>query len=402
MKTLHRSWLVCAGAAVMIFVSTGLVVNSMTVYLPYLLREYGLTNAQGSLINTVRCLASLVSMPFVARYYARMGLRRGAGVALALCAGAYGIFGLSRGFAGLCLGAVCAGVGYSLAGLVAATIAVDAWFAGSKGTAMGLCTAGSGVAGVIMPPILTRLLNTLGVSATFFLEALLMLCLGGFVLFTFARETPAAAGLEPYGRTAEATHRSHRGGSMTRGYLLAMLLAMGCIGAVGGPGYANEAVLFSTQGYDSMTIAYTISMNGIMLILCKCCFGMITDRIGAYRTNFLFGTLLIAGFVLCLATVTGRTTVIYGAQVCLGAGMSICTVGLPVWAGDLAAPEDHAATVQKFQTAYSIGALAFSPVPGFLADLSGSYLPAYGLFLLQSIAILVILQRTYRKCSTTV
>ena len=168
LKTLHRSWLACAGATVMMFVSTGLVVNSLSVYLPYLLAEYGLTNAQGSWINTIRCLASLCSMPVVAGYYRRTGLRRGAGLAMALCAGSYVLFGLARGFAGLCAAAVIAGVSYSLGGIVAATIAIDAWFAGSKGTAMGICTAGSGVAAVVMPAILTRLLDTAGVSVTFF------------------------------------------------------------------------------------------------------------------------------------------------------------------------------------------------------------------------------------------
>ena len=399
LKTLHRSWLACAGATVMMFVSTGLVVNSLSVYLPYLLAEYGLTNAQGSWINTIRCLASLCSMPVVAGYYRRTGLRRGAGLAMALCAGSYVLFGLARGFAGLCAAAVIAGVSYSLGGIVAATIAIDAWFAGSKGTAMGICTAGSGVAAVVMPAILTRLLDTAGVSVTFFAEAGLMLALGLLVVGIFAWETPEQAGLTPYGTAPEADAApERRGGGMTKGYLLAMLLAMAFIGSVGGPGYSNAAVLFSTQGYDSMAIAWAISLNGLMLIVCKCGFGFITDRIGAYRTNFLFGGLLIGGFVLCLATVTGSGPVIFGAELVLGAGWSICTVGLPVWAGDLAAPEDHAATVQKFQTAYSIGALVFSPVPGILADASGSYLPAYALFTLQSEVILAVLQVTYRHC----
>ena len=51
--------------------------------------------------------------------------------------------------------------------------------------------------------------------------------------------------------------------------LLVMLLAMAFIGSVGGPGYSNAAVLFSTQGYDSMAIAWAISLNGLMLIVCK-------------------------------------------------------------------------------------------------------------------------------------
>ena len=385
----------------MMFVSTGLVVNSLSVSLPYLLRVYDLTNAQGSWINTIRCLASLCSMPFVAGYYRRLGLRRGAGLAMGLCAFSYLLFALAKGFPGLCIAAVTAGISYSLGGIVAATIDVDAWFAGSKGTAMGICTAGSGIAAVVMPAILTRLLDTVGVSFTFFAEAGLMLLLGAFVTAVFRRETPEQAGLSPYG-TAPVPDAvpEHRGTGMRRGDLLAMLLAMACIGSVGGPGYNNAALLFSTQGYDSMSIAWAISLNGLMLIVCKCAFGFITDRIGAYRTNFLFGGLLIGGFLLCLCTVTGHPAVLYGAELILGAGWSICTVGLPVWAGDLAAPEDHAATVQKFQTAYSIGALAFSPVPGILADGTGSYLPAYALFTLQAAGILMILQATYRRCAS--
>ena len=126
---------------------------------------------------------------------------------------------------------------------------------------------------------------------------------------------------------------------------------------------------------------------------------MISDKIGAYRTNFLFGGALIAGFALCCCTALGHPFILFAAQLFLGIGWSICTVGLPVWADDLASPEQHAKTVQDFQTAYSIGALVFSPLPGLLADLTGSYVPSYLLFTAQTVLILGILQRTYRHCA---
>ncbi len=396
MKAIPRNWLVCGGAMLLMFVSTGLVVNTLTVYLPYLLTEYGLSNAEGSMINTIRCMASLAAMPFVARYYRTFGLFRGAGLAILLAAGSYSLFGMARTFSGFALAAAAAGVAYSLGGIVAATIAIDQWFSTRKGTAMGICSAGSGLSAIFMPPILTRFLETRGVSYTFYAEAGLMILLGIPVLMTFHQQPPAilTGGEEPSSQRSAASS-----GRMSRGYFWAMLLAMACIGAVGGPGYSHQAVLFSGGGYDSMTIAYAISLNGLLLLVFKCCFGMISDKIGAYRTNFLFGGALIAGFALCCCTALGHPFILFAAQLFLGIGWSICTVGLPVWADDLASPEQHAKTVQDFQTAYSIGALVFSPLPGLLADLTGSYVPSYLLFTAQTVLILGILQRTYRHCA---
>lgn len=380
----------------MMFISTGMVVNTLTVYLPYILTEYGLTNAEGSLINTIRCLASLGSMFFVERYYEKLGLRRGTALAMGLCVLSYVFYGLVRSFPGFCLGAVIGGIGCSLGGIVAATIAVDAWFSGSRGTAMGLCTAGSGLAMVVLPPVLTKILEASGVSAAFMAEAAMMAVLSAFVLLIFRKDTPAAAGLVPYGVQEQTRARTAVGPGLSRGYFFALLVAMAFVGSVGGPGFNHLPVLYSSLGYDSMTVAVGMSLIGFVLVVGKCLFGVITDRIGAYRTNYLFLGLLTAGFVFCCIA-AGQNWTLYTAQVCLGVGMCVCTVGLPVWAGDLTDPEQHARTVQRFQTAYSIGALAFSPLPGIVADVWGSYVPSYVLFTVQAAAILVILQLAYRK-----
>jgi len=402
MHSIHRAWLVCAGAMLMMFVSTGLLVNTLTVYMPYLLAAYDMTNAQGSLINTIRCLASLVSMLFVERYYRKVGVRRGAVLAMALCAVSYFLYGLCRSFIQFCMVAVIGGVAYSLGGIVAVTIVIDAWFVDRKGAAMGICTAGSGFAMVLLPPVLTNLLEHRGIPITFFAEAALMLVLTVVIGIALGGDCPEQMDLEPYraaNGAAETGGERPKGGTMSRGGLVVMLVAMAFIGSVGGPGYNHLTVLYTSFGYDSMTVAFGMSLIGGMLIVGKCVFGLITDRIGAYRTNYLFGGVLIVGFVVCCMTVMCRTGLLFAAQFCLGLGMSICTVGLPVWAGDLSDPERHSRTVQQFQTAYSAGALVFSPLPGVLADLTGSYLPSYILFTVQSVAILAILQGMYRRCA---
>lgn len=396
MVRIHRAWLVCAGATLLMFISTGMVVNSLTVYLPYIVSEYGLTNTQGSLINTIRCLASLSSMFFVEGYYKKLGLRRGTVLAMFLCVLSYVFYGMARRFPGFCLGAVFGGVGCSFGGIVAATIAIDTWFSGNRGTAMGICTAGSGLAMVVLPPVLTNILESTSVSVAFFAEAGMMTVLSLLVMLIFRKESPADAGLVPYGEVKDETVKMVSSVALPKGYFLALLLAMAFVGSVGGPGFNHLPVFYSGIGYDSMTVAFGMSLIGFVLVVGKCAYGVITDRIGGYRTNYLFLSLMVLGFVLC-CMMKGQNWMLYAAQLFLGGGLCVCTVGLPVWAGDLTDPATHARTVQRFQTAYSVGALIFSPVPGLVADVLGSYRPAYLGFTVQAVAILVILQLSYRK-----
>ena len=55
----RRAWLVCLGCGLALFTVMGLGINGFTVYQPYLLERFHLTNGQGSWIPTVRSLFSL-------------------------------------------------------------------------------------------------------------------------------------------------------------------------------------------------------------------------------------------------------------------------------------------------------------------------------------------------------
>ena len=55
-----------------------------------------------------------------------------------------------------------------------------------------------------------------------------------------------------------------------------------------------------------------------------------------------------------------------------------------------------AQSVQRFQLCYAIGGLAFSFMPGMVADLTGSYAPAYVIFAPFGVFSILTLQSTYR------
>ena len=111
--------------------------------------------------------------------------------------------------------------------------------------------------------------------------------------------------------------------------------------------------------------------------------------------------MLVAGQILC--SLAGRTSyaVALAAMACLGLGLPLSTVGLSMFALDVAAPEAYGKAVKWFQTAYMVGALAFGPVPGMLADATGSYTPAYVILSVFAAASMVLVQLTYRRIRRT-
>ena len=80
-----------------------------------------------------------------------------------------------------------------------------------------------------------------------------------------------------------------------------------------------------------------------------------------------------------------------------GIGSSSCTVGIPVWAGDLDRRERFASNVRHMQITYAAGAMVFASAPGIIADHFGSYEPYYGIFALLTFFATICIVIAYRK-----
>ena len=75
------------------------------------------------------------------------------------------------------------------------------------------------------------------------------------------------------------------------------------------------------------------------------------------------------------------------------------TVGISIWAANLSSEEGYVRTLRNYQVSYTIGGLAFSSVPGLLADLTGSYLPTRLLAIALSLIVVIGVLGAYRSSS---
>lgn len=387
----NYKWVICAAGTLLMITVHGLTATGFTVYLPYLISVNGFTNTETSSLTTVQSLTAFLVMFGITRYYALFNIRIGTTLAALSGAAAFFLFSLAESYA-LCVAAACfLGASYALGGMVPITIAVDRWFTERKATAMSICSAGSGIAAMFCPPVITACIEGTSLARAFLLEALFIVAIAA-VIFLLMRNAPK----EGAGGSSGKKKRGNAAASLDRTGMFLMLTASMLMGCVAIPGTMHLAVLFKTEGYDALLVAYVLSLNGAGLIAGKLIYGLITDRIGAFRSNFIFLGFAFAGLAACCLAGSQSPILPFAAVFCLGLGFPVATIGLSVWAGDLSSSEQFENNVKRFQLSYTFGMLLFSVIPGILADCFGSYIPAYALLALFSLAVLALVQQSYR------
>lgn len=398
MKKPHYAWAVCFGSALLLFCSSGLGINAFTIYQPYILNLNGFTNTQSSLILTFRSLSGFAATLLARLFYRRLSLRAGMGLTGVLLVLGFLLFGVAGNRYFLyCIAASLLGISYGLGAMIPSAILISRWFREKRNTALGICSAATGVSLFGIPSLISASVEKRGLSATFLLEAGVIAALV-LLSFLLIRSSPADIGLTPYGeQSSEVTHMPERERLLgVKDWLLLapMLLLTG--GAMN-IAYSHLTVLITGEGYAPETAAVAMLVSGVSLMLGKIVYGRMGDKIGNYKSNFLFGALMTGGLLLFRGIRTG-TWFLMLTMVIFTFGVSGLSIGISGWPADLAPGSGYERTVQLFQAVYAAGTLLFSSLPGMIADRAGgSYVPAYMLFALFAAVIFTLIQLAYRR-----
>ena len=398
MRRMHYAWWVCVGCALLLFCTAGLAINVFTIYQPFILRENGFTNAQASLLITVRSLASFFASMLVERFYRTFSLRAGMALAGLTSALGYVVYGATRSYAGYCCASALVGVGFGIGSTTPVALLIERWFVKDRMLAVSACSAVTGLSTFGVPSLLTAIIQRQGLRTAFLLEGAVI---AGLMLLSFAllRDDPGRMGLTRYGEGEAVASRQRAHGSVVldrrdRRVLAPMTIAAGALTSVG---YSHLGVYMHSLGYPPEAIAVAITISGLALMLGKLLFGALAERIGNRRTILTFGAVLLAGLLLCCLAQYGLA-VLYAAMAAYGAGLSLTTVGFTACAADWSVADHFRGTVEQFQIGYFAGALAFSPVPGLIADRAGgAYLPTFVLFLACGAYVVLAIALTYRR-----
>ena len=402
MKKFHYAWIILAMATLILFCNIGLTSSAFSVYQPYLIRNFGLSNTQGSLIVTIRTLFTLPAMFICSWFFDKMGLRKGLFLTVLSITLAFLLFAVAQNDVMVYIAAAVAGFGYGLGGMIPVTLLITRWFDSNRALALGICTAGTGVCAMVVPPIFTLIAENISVTTAFWGEVILTLICAALALILL-RSSPSDMGIEAYQTEENENTKKAAAPKLERTDFLRgktsvlFMIVMVLIGGLSGPGFSHIAVLMNSEGFAPGTVSLMVSGAGCALMLGKLTYGRITDRIGSYRSNWLFFGILILGLILTCLTGLHSVALGFAALFVLGFGLPLATVGQSVWLDELNSPETLSKKLQSMQIIYMGGTLVFSPVPGIIADKTGTYVPAYALFLVFAVGCMLIIQTIYRK-----
>ncbi len=400
--------------ATLLMLCFGMVTDGFTAYLPYLRQEYGITDAQVSIVVTMRCLSSFAAALMAHNIYGRISIRAGMGLAVLLEAAGFTVCALFPGFAGACVGCLLMGVTCGMGSTVPASMLMHRWYGARVAMPLCICMAGSGLASIVGVPLIVAGISTLGLAGTFLVQGCVLACVAA-AMCAVVRDRPgqpaqamqgeragqAPEASEPAARKAVregATRTQAAQGlrSLGRADLGLLALAVLFIGAFASPGPSNYSLLLCEAGVPGASMAAIVSAGGLALTLSKLLFGAFTRRFGAYVSNIIAFCLLACGMGCSLLIGALGPVAAVALVVLAGLGFPPATAGPSLWVNDLD-PAHYDRSVQRLQSAYCLGTLVGMPVPGIVASLVGSYVPVYAAYAVLALVSLAIIQGRYRK-----
>ena len=394
---IHYAWVICGAGLWLFLCNMGLCSNILTVYLPFI-EATGISGGVGSSILSIRCLFSFITTFFVGIYYRKLTLRRGILLASLTGAAAAFVFAVGGGPAVYFVGAALAGIAYGAGSVYPVSLLMNRWFSARLGLALGISSAGSGLATMVLSPLLSSAIQHFSLRTAFLLQAGFM-TLSAVVVYLIVRDAPADKGLMPYGeetRMASGTVRSNAG-ELPK-YMMGVLAVMMLLNGGAGLAFSGHiSVLTVTCGYSVDTAARVVSLFGLTLMLGKLVSGGIADRIGAKGCSVLLVAVFIVG-CLCVFRMDGARMLWCFALACfLGFGASVFNVGPPLWAADFSSADSYAKTLRWLQIFYNLGGIVFTVLPGLIADHTGEYKSSYLLFAGMMAASTLMLLFVYRS-----
>lgn len=423
MKKIHYSWFICVGCFLLLFCVAGLGSTAFSVYQPYLISIKGFTNFQASAVVFVRNLFCLIGMTAITPFLNKVSIRLLVTGSMLICCAAFLVFALSPGFYTFCIGSALAGLAMGCGGTIPGSIIISRWFYSHRGLALGICMSATGLATFISSPVIAAVIDAFSFTTALIAESVFILLMT-ILVYAILRSRPACLHLEPLGartaaqnagaegnaaaasKTADEDHAASDDNDSTDGgyakqtapYHLYILMCLGILvfGTTANNVFSHLSVLYSNEGFSDAQASWVLSIFGIALAAGKCAYGQISDRIGVFRASCLMYTLVLIGTgIQCMAAVSGYGLALAGALLS-GLGLAITSVAATTFAGQTASKEDYPRVVARFQLMNTLGGLIFATVPGLLADVTGSYVPAFVVMFFTALVSSVLLLATYR------
>lgn len=311
----HYGYIIVFCCCLIMGINVGLVMSSAGIFYRQVSSELGVSVGQFGLYMSFNYLASSMMLSVAGRQMKKYGARlllTASSAVMGLCLLAMSFFNAVWQFylAGCVLGVTLSFLLY-----LSFPTLINSWFKTRVGFFMGICSAASGIGGILFNPVCAYLISAYGWRMTYAIFGALILCILSPVLGLLLRNQPEDKGLVPFGEKNQERRIVSSGGvayakAIKMPVFYSMLLFAFLMIATSTLNlFIPNYVTGLSYSLEQASVAASAVMLGVTIG--KIVLGMINDK------NNTLGVLITAGF-----GVSGLGLLLLGEM-----GIAVVTVG---------------------------------------------------------------------------
>ncbi|MCC8140937.1 MAG: MFS transporter [Lachnospiraceae bacterium] len=337
-----RGWAIIFYCMAMFWFYVGFVNDGSNITAPAVAERIGVQSGTVLTCNSIAGVVGVGLFILVGQINRRIGPRKTSGICMIVAGLCYIIIGNAPNLVVYTIGMCFVAGGIMSAGYIAGGTLVATWFPKKKGIVMGYTTMGHNLASAFYVPLITLLVNHLGINIAVIFPGVAV-CVLAVLGFLFIRNTPQERGMYPDNVTEDEFNNDYvndeEADNNDSGWTTKKLLTNKSLWQVAvctgffqicSVGVMSQLVVRNMelgftqiQATSIMTVLACIGVFGSFII------GMLDDRFGTKRTMIAFGFWYIAALVCNITNTTFGTYIsIFMIGMAIG-GSANFTTSLP-------------------------------------------------------------------------
>ena len=379
---LHYAWVILGACCLMQSAILGVVQNGRGVFYNAVCTDLGLEISAFTLYSLFHGIGSFLSMPLAVRFFNRVHPRISLTAAALVFCGATALMGSVSSLPAFWTLGFLQGAGGSLLVFFVCPLLISNWFRKHYGMAMGLSAAFSGLAGVLINPLLSAVIEQAGWRTGYRVQGLLAFCLALPAALLIRSRQPEEIGLtrlggddepEEKGTVSQTAEKPADPAWEKRVLIPVMIFAL--FASIANAYCQHFAKYAATIGLAPAVGALLVSCSMAGNIGSKFMIGALNDRIGTVKTLLLSLLTLTAGFAGMI--LFAGNFLLYPAATLSGICMPICSLCIPMLAKHLYTAEAYRRIYPKVTMMITLASSAGITIVSLLYEIWYSYLPVF-------------------------
>lgn len=402
-KTFYGWWVV-AGSAIILAVLGPAAVAVANIYQGPIVAEFGITNSQFAISNSLVLGVGIFLSPFVSKRLISGNFKRTYIISLIIYALAYMGYSFTSNIYSFYILSLFVGYGSLSTTILPISVLITNWFIDKRGLALSIAFAGLGLGGVIFSQLITFLINSMGWREAYLIYGALMLIIALPFILLLIKVHPEDIGLHPYGadtslyvKTEEVEDHNETKfspKSIKTNYFYLLLIGAAFIGIINNSGFGQFPPVLANLHGDA-TAATIISVYSAVGMVGKLALGHINDLYGIVKSTVYATTLLALAYFFMLFS--EHIFAAFVMATLFGLGNAIGTVLPPLITSAMYTDESYPVAYGYVNSGVQFGMTIGSLFAAGIADLTGSYNYSWMIAIVLSLLTAILWISAYRK-----